>query len=978
MLLALLALLGCRTEGCLGGETDCRVETACSTLEFTCDDSEASWSRVERGGVRLNTNNAVMSPGDWVLENEHVFIVISDLDHPHFIAPTGGNLVDMATFAPDGTLRQDDSVRNIYQVGGLLPTEAMAYTSIEAFMDGDHAVVQVKGTYDDDPDVEVYTRYELGPCDPGVRVRTELINRHNDSESVFLADAHYIGGRESLSFAPGEVGFDHPSFGLATLKEGLREVPWVSSGAHEAPGSAVSFTSCNNESITALLSEEITAVGLEPKLLRYGDYLIHERFIGVGTGGGVSAGSDISFDIREQLHDEPFTRISGQLSHAIAGPDVRSGRPQLVIYEGDVALDASDLLAVTHVEADDEGRFAFNVPDGGSFTVHAERFGLPWARQTFEASGATGSVNIELPAAGRVHLDVSIDGQPDPALVIVWPSDQATLDAVQADYLGHFLTCAPMLGHPFAGAPSCNRLLIEGSTDLDLPPGTYDFFSVAGPFSSLASARNVVVPTWDGNHPQVITLEVEMLPLLGSNMLSADFHVHGSASFDSSIPDSDRVRALLAAKVDVIVATDHDKVHDYADAMEELNANSRLKMLVGLETTGHILQPILPSNPNPKVVGHWIVWPLQHDPEGPWRGAPWDEKALPGELFTRFEDIGWPADTGVIQLNHPWGGLQFGRDFGWATTLELDTTEPLFGSDLREGHALYSATPEGARFANDAYHAQEVMNGTANQQFEQYRAIWHYMLNEGSVKAGTANSDSHTVGENIIGFPRNVVFTDQTLENFDQASFNQSVRDGRMFGTNGPVLEARIERGTNVFRPSLNLVLPREGMLIVDLSAADWVNIDELRVIVNGETVQTNTISLTPDPHRPGIHTATYSVALSEVLPESGDAWLSIEAGVAPPPSADLTCDGIPDTGDNNGDGTIDWRDIEDYADLSSAPETTLENCFEESGPLRTSEGPSLPNSDFQAVVPEGYPLAFTNPFLFDGDGNNTYDGVAQ
>ena len=53
--------------------------------------------------------------------------------------------------------------------------------------------------------------------------------------------------------------------------------------------------------------------------------------------------------------------------------------------------------------------------------------------------------------------------------------------------------------------------------------------------------------------------------------LSGDFHVHGAASYDSSIPDQDRVVSFLAAGLDVIVATDHDVVTSYAETLDDLS-----------------------------------------------------------------------------------------------------------------------------------------------------------------------------------------------------------------------------------------------------------------------------------------------------------------------------------------------------------------------------------------------------------------------
>lgn len=957
-MVVMLALWGCGSDGCLGGEDGCRVEPACTDLAFTCEDGAARVDRVERGEVDLTTNNAVMSVGDWILDNGRVRAVISDLDHPHFLAPTGGNLVDVATYGPDG-IRQDDSLRNLYQVGGLLPTEAAAYTSIEAFMDGPNAVLQVIGTYDDDEEVRIATRYELGPCDDGIRVRTELVNLHDEPESVFLADAHYIGSRESLSFAPG-IGMEHPSFGLSTLADGIREVDWVSSGAHEAPGeTAISITSCTEESVQALMSEEITAVGLPPTLLGSGDYLVHERFIGIGHGGSVSAGSDIAMAVREQLHGETTAQVTVRLAE-----DDRptTGRPHGFVVRGDVPLGETAPDHVTHLDLSTD--VTFSVPAGGTYTLLVERFGLPWSRQVFDADA--GEVVVDLPDSGQVQLDVTVDGANDHAMVSIWPADQETFDAVQADYLGHFKTCAPMLGHPFGGAPSCNRVLVDGPHTLDLPPGRYDFFSTLGPFSSLATARNVEVVAGQSVD---VALDVRPLPVLGADRLTADFHVHGSASFDATIPDGDRVRAFLASRLDVIAATDHDKLHDYAATMDELQAHDRLELLLGLETTGHILQPLLESSDFPKVVGHWIAWPFQYDPTAPYRGAPWDEKAQPGELFTRFEDAGWPADTGVIQLNHPVGGIQFGRDFGWATALEMDASQPLTGDDVPEGHQLFAATPPGARFANDAYHLQEVMNGTDNAQFQQYRALWHYLLTEGHVRTGTANSDSHTLGGNVLGFPLNVVRSRERVGSFDQPTFNQQVREGRSYGTNGPALEVRILDGDRVHEPRVDAAIAVSGTLVVEVSSADWVPVTEVRFYADGELVETLPIDLIDDPARPGVRSATVERDVASLVQEGSDHWLTVEAGAPLPLVADLDCDGLPDTGDHNGDGVIDVRDVEEPDPDDDGP------CLTATGPLELERPFGLPTSDFDAIVPGGYPLAFTNPFLFDGDASGAYEG---
>ena len=67
--------------------------------------------------------DALVSPGDIVLRNDRVVAVIDAIDHPHYVAPTGGNLLDLAA---DGlharldaallALALDDGVRGVHDL----------------------------------------------------------------------------------------------------------------------------------------------------------------------------------------------------------------------------------------------------------------------------------------------------------------------------------------------------------------------------------------------------------------------------------------------------------------------------------------------------------------------------------------------------------------------------------------------------------------------------------------------------------------------------------------------------------------------------------------------------------------------------------------------------------------------------------------------------------------------------------------------
>jgi hypothetical protein len=955
-MLAWLVLQGCK-EGCLtGADAECVVPSPCEGLTTTCDGGSVR-SYVLKPGDPLPVGgpDALASPGDIVLESDRVVAVIDALDHPHYVGPSGGSLLD---FAPVGG---QDGLRNILQATGLLPGDAIHYTSYELLDEDGVAAVQFKGSLDGHPEITAATRYELRPCEDGIRIRTEIVNREPDPYPLFLVDGFYWGGREHLPFTPGD-GFDHPSFGLTTIPDALRSVPWMSAGGH-ASAASYGVTGCSSATIDGFQSAELSAMGPPKRVLMPRDYEVYERFVAVADGPSVSGPADVLAVVREKLRGERSVELSGAIGGSTGTMAVAT-----------VQVEGPDGWATSVVPGPD-GRFHAKVPPDADYTLHVESFGKDVAQFPAEVKGDDLDVGtLSVPAVGEVDVSGTLDGLTHDLLVFVHPSDEADEDALSGALYGQWDTCAPLLGNPYGPSPACNRVLAGDPTPVLLPAGTYDFFAAAGPFGTLAHVGDVVVTP---GSKQAVELDVRTLPIQPAGTLSGDFHVHGRQSFDSQLPDLDRIRALLAARVQVVASTDHDVVNDYADAVATLGAADQMKLLIGLETTGHILFPLVETTIYPKVIGHFIFWPLPYDPEGAWRGAPWDELAEPGELFDRVKAAGMP-DSGVIQLNHPWGGLQFGRDFAWPTAIGLDLTKPLPETYDGTGQGLFLRTPPGATSSNAGYDVEEVMNGSSNENFLQYRAVWHYLLNQGVVRAGTANSDSHSLTDNVLGTPRNVVWTDATMADWDEPTFDASVKAGTILGTNGPIVIASTTDATGHARtPSVTAFQPDESAsLKIDVTAAPWVPVEEVRIVVNGAVVKT----LTPTTVAPadpfgtdGVARLSTSVPLSEILPASGDAWIVVEAGAPLMEEADLDCNGVPDTGDNNGDGRIDWKDVEELTEDPGA------GCLDTVGPLKDPPRPpwGTPGFFFERVTPGGYPVAFTNPLLLDRDGGG-YHGVAK
>jgi hypothetical protein len=902
--------------------------------------------------------------GDYLLSNDQITAVLDDLDHPHYLAPTGGALLDLATNEGNA-----DSMRHTFQATGVLPEEAVEYTEARTFSEDGLAAVQFRGHLFGRPDMRVATRYEIRACEPGLRVRTEIVHLETDPQSISLADGYYFGDRELLPFTPTpNGGFDQPSFGLSTLGGAIKAAPYLVAAGHTEPATSYATIACNHPELIGFQSENVAANGMPPTVVMPRDYVVFERFFAAADGAQVADAGDLALEVRRQLFGEPWVSVSGRLEQSAADLPLDQGlRAAVHVIEVDPEADLRRPWSQTRPAAD--GRWSVRVPADRDYAIEVESYGRIVATgQVAVGRQDTDAGSIDLPAVGSLVIDATVDGAPDYAKVLVRPANKATEDAVRGSMFGQFLSCAPLLGPPFGGSPACDRVIVKDATALGLHPGRYDIVATAGPFTTLGTALEVEVVA---GQQTPVSLSLTTLPIQPPGTLSADLHVHGTASFDAGIPDEDRVRSFLAARTQVIAATDHDALGTYEEAMDALAAHDRMEVMVGMETTGHILFKLVPDAPFPQVIGHWNLWPIPYDPTAPYRGAPWDELMHPGELMTRAEEAGWPAETGIAQLNHPLDLALFARDLGWVKALGIDGNQPLPTEYDGSLASTFLWTPPGSAFSNADYHAQEVMNGTANRLFQAHRAFWFYLLDQGIVRAGTANSDSHSLSDSVLGTPRNLVWTDTTVGSFDDVEFNAAVRAGRILGTNGPVIEAHLEdpSGGRV-APSTAPVIPApDSQLRIQVRAAPWVPVDEVRVVVNGEVVRTITEALShpADPlGNEGLQRLDTVIPLDELVTGEGDAWIVVEAGRALPPGADLDCDGFPDTGDNNGDGRVDWRDVDG---LEEDPET---DCLAESGPLGEWP-PTLDRSDpdflFERAVPEGYPLAFTNPFVLDRDG---------
>ncbi|MGQ0506706.1 MAG: CehA/McbA family metallohydrolase [Myxococcaceae bacterium] len=970
------SLQGCRSEGCLGGEAGCKIPSPCTSVSFTCEAKPLVARPIAEGETVPGGWDALAARDDIFLSNGRINVVIAGLGNANFLDPNGGSILDLSNVD-----KNNDGLNQMLQVVGILPADGAHYTELEIIREPDRVGVQLKGTLDERPDLTIATLYELRACDDGVRIRTEAVNGSPDTQLWALSDGFYWSAREALPFTPAAgAGFTHPSFDLLSINDAYEKFPYLAASSHSAPYASYAHVSCQEKQMEGFQSDSVSSSGKLRTVVPPRGHLIFERFLAVADGKDASAASTLALDIRKQLFNEEYVTLSGTVER-VGALSVGTERETSIIVSTQKGCRASGALSQlicdkdapspwSQVVPDNTGKFSTRVPKGLALHLEVHSFGQKALEREIDALESDRDLGeLTLPSTARVTFSV-VDGLGAgvDAEILVIPADEATANTVKGTFHGRFGACAPWLGPPPGASPACNHILVaSGQATVEIPTGAFHFYAFKGPFWTLARQTVTLTPTASS-----LSFILGKLPLQPVGTLGADLHVHGAASFDSSIPDEDRVRSFSAMDMDVIAATDHDVVYNYADTVTRLGLTGRLSVIAGTETTGHIPFMRIPNYGFPLVIGHYNFWPLQYKPGEPHNGGVNDERREPGVLFDQITER-FDAAVPVIQLNHPWATPEFGRDLGYPRALALNTLKDLPASDDGTAAGMYVRTPKG-KAANNGHHAQEVMNGSSSESLLQYRAFWFYLLSQGQLRTGTANSDSHSLADNTIGVPRNVVYASTRPGfAFNVDTFDTAIREGRVLGTNGPVIEATVDAATGPARNfSLTPFAPAPaGQLHLRVSAAPWVPVKEIRIIVNSRVVKTinaAALSTPPDPFGLlGLLRFSGDINLSELLPATGDAWMVIEAGSPLPISGDLAGvisndpDGIPDTSDNNGDGVVDKSDIKDGS---------------RSGPLVNprSVGTNDPQFHFAQVVQDAYPFGFTNPFVFDRNGNGQFE----
>lgn len=417
------------------------------------------------------------------------------------------------------------------------------------------------------------------------------------------------------------------------------------------------------------------------------------------------------------------------------------------------------------------------------------------------------------------------------------------------------------------GVAAINRVFsVDGTGVIPLPLGTYDVTISRGIEWTIATQRIEMTATGR-------TLVAQLEHVVDTpKWASGDFHVHAEPSPDSNVPMRDRVLEFVAEGVDMIVATDHNVVADYAPAIATLGLGDQLSSTPGDEVStgwghfGAFPLPVIDNKLLPKISG-----------------------VKPQAMFDAFRAL---SPNAIINVHHP----RLEKLTGY---FELGKFNAKTGNARRKD------------FSYD-FDAVELLNGyedTKLRLLDRNMTDWFALLDRGVVATATGNSDSHHLTYNLGGYPRNyVLVADDAPGRVTGADMAKGIKAHRAFFTTGPIVDVHVG---SVGIGDLARAVDGKAKLEIVVRAAPWVSTSRVRLYVGGKLEKTWELAASDSVKR-------FETSYELVVPRDTHAVVRVEGDQPLTPV------------------------------IGGAGSTKI------------------------------YPIAVTNPVLFDVDGNGRYDAPKQ
>ena len=442
----------------------------------------------------------------------------------------------------------------------------------------------------------------------------------------------------------------------------------------------------------------------------------------------------------------------------------------------------------------------------GRYVAEA-RFFPGVARCSFEAGRQGAACRLQDPPQGRAVLRVvDRDGRPVPGKV--------TFHGIDGTPTPFFRPENPTRDDGYWESAKNSVFPLYSVLDLELPAGTYRASASRGPEYSI-DARDLRVLAGESKSLAFTIDRVIDRP----DLVSMDSHLHTLES-DGAVSVEDKIRALVAAGIDLAIATDHNRPVDYQPVVERLGVQHELMVAVGTEVT---VPERLDYNSYPM-----SVQPAKHN-----NGA-LDPLSTDRDLGALFRASRARDPHVILQVNHP-RSWQFDY-FNW--------------------HGL---DPDSAAFATEGFDLSfdvlEVVNGAEYDRADNRAVLndWFNLLRRGYFRPLVGTSDSHEIDQDEPGYSRTWIYHGEAAPaQVNLERLMAQIRAGRSFASNGPLLDLAV---AGRYGPGEMFSSRDERVrVIVDVRSAPWIETDRVRLYINGEPedVPLSVVARAPVLHRRG------------------------------------------------------------------------------------------------------------------------------
>ncbi len=740
------------------------------------EDLPASWSGL-----------AVWEPGDFVLANEHVALVIEDADRSDLYDPWGGRPVGIAR-VEEGRLTGAADFGELFLLEGRYTVLTESVTVMNDGTDGSAAIVRAVGWMRPLPFFENITdgllRADLSPVRAAIDYVLEPGSHHID---VFFENAS--GATEPIrpvatlhgflytdrmpGFVPG-VGFSLPDGGIPRIAwADDRGASWV----YEVPGADLGSGLVES----GFVGRIARGIMIPPCAISRRQ---HARFT-IGDANGL----DAALAVRARENGEALRTIEGVLREADGSP-AAGARVQVESMAG-VPVTRSLFTGA-------DGRYVVHVPEGDAVRLFAWRRGARIVGPV-EVAASDASEDLTLGVTGTIHVRAVDElGEPLPVRVQVLPIDGTTV--------------TPPPGLWGETTDPTGRVVVEyahtGEATVPVPDGRYRVAVSRGYEYELFETDVSVTDTTVIEVPAMMERVVDT-----TNVQCGDFHIHTRQSADAPDDSELKVRAAVAEGLEIPVRSDHEYVGDFGAEIARLGVERWAFGIASIEMTSM------------EIWGHMGVFPLEVLPDEPNGGAPlWQEFPTPTTpdvpLRTMspvevFDAVRARPERPTVIINHPMGGSNY---FGYV------------------GYDPITGMVERAADWDEEFTLLEVFND-ATWRGGRVVPSWLSLLDHGRRVFAVGSSDSHELRGSPVGYPRTCidVGTDDP-----RALTPTLVRDRLLAGRATISGGIFVDSWVGAVGPGGDANgLGTQATVRVRVQAARWVDVDALDVVVDGVTVDT-------------------------------------------------------------------------------------------------------------------------------------------